>query len=513
MTYALTLCTLLVGTSVSAQIFQTPLERHMTTAIEWSISGTDTTLHTSMKPFHYDQFTWDSVPRFDVCDRRYFNNAEVKFHRDHLIQIEEDDFQFYMDIVLDLDLGRDFGDTSSWQDTVQIFNNTRGLAFYGQIGDRVGIHATVFENQTQFRNWMFNLTDSLAVIPGQGRFKELESNARDYNSATGVVSVKATDWLQVHFGQGKHFIGNGYRSMLLSDVAFNYPFLRLQGTFWKNRIQFTSVNAELNNLERLPLGEVPESLFKKKGFTFRYLNIIPHPRFEIGLYEGVIWQRWDSTGTKAYPAPFFIPVPFAATGIYGLDSLQNSVVGVNLKAKITDNLYVYGQGVADQEELRFTGFQAGFHWREFPFRNMSLQFEYNEGGQGIFTHRNPLQSYSHMNQGLAHPLGTNFKEYVVILRHGVKRLWSEWKGVYQIHDGGNRGNIAVTPDIVLSSLHEPGTTLLSDLRFGYLMNPTTNLNMILGWSWRSRETETGALNSSYYYMQFRLALFNRYYDI
>lgn len=239
--------------AVTAQLYQEPLERTVTEGVEDAYSAVDSLFHSAVKPYHADQFVRDSIPRFKTNDRRYFNLTEVKFLKEHLVELREDDFELNLDIVLDLSIGWDLGDTSSWQDTVQIFNNTRGIALSGKIGDAVSFQASVFENQSQFQDWMYKYTDSLQVIPGQGRFKELESNARDYNSAWGVISVKASPWLQVHFGQGKHFIGNGYRSMLLSDVASNYPFIRLKAEFLKNRIQYTAVNAELFNLDRLPL--------------------------------------------------------------------------------------------------------------------------------------------------------------------------------------------------------------------------------------------------------------------
>lgn len=498
-----------------AQLYQEPFERTVTEGVEDAYSAVDTLFHSAMKPYHADQFVRDSIPRFRTYDRRYFNLTEVKFLKEHLIELKEDDFELYMDAVLDLNIGRDLGDTSSWQDTVQVFNNTRGLAMYGRIGDRVSFHASVFENQSQFQDWMYKYTDSLGVVPGQGRFKELESNARDYNSAWGIISIQAAKWLQVHFGQGKHFIGSGYRSMLLSDVASNYPFIRLKANFWKNRIEYTAMNAEMFNMERLPLGEVPESLFKRKGYTMRYLSVIPHPRLELGLFEAVVHQRWDSTGTKAYGWDFYQPLPFVSTAVNGLDSVNNAVVGINAKIKVSDKLFFYGQGVADQAESRFSGFQVGLRWKDFPFKTTTLRLEYNEGGAGIFTNKRNLQNYTHMNQGLAHPLGTNFKEYIVVWQQRTrkKRLWSEWRGIYQIHDGGIRGNIQSTPTELLDGTHDPGVTMISDLQFGYLMNPTSNMNAIIGWTWRDRSTNAGHLVSSFYYFTFRVALFNRYYDV
>ncbi len=497
---------------LQAQSWQIPLERRLTTAIESHLSATDTIVQTSLKPFHYNQFDWKSVERLRTDDMRYFNLFEVKTLKEHLFEFEGEDFTLYIDPVLDLNVGLDFGDTSSWQDTVTLYNNTRGAAIYGRIGDRVSFHATAFENQTNLPFWLFNYTDSLGVIPGQGRWKLINgSRGRDYNSSTGLISIKAADWLYVHFGHGKHFIGNGYRSMLLSDVAFNYPYIRIQAESRNQKWRYTTVNAELNSLNRLPIGEVPESMFSKKGFSFRYLSYMPHPRIELGLYEGVIWQRWDSTGTQRYPAAYFTPLP-VASALYGLDSTQNVVAGLNIKLKLADQSFLYGQAVIDQNGEGFSGYQAGIFLGRV-FRNLRLRVEYNDGGEGLFTHRTPLQNYTHMNQGLAHPLGTNFSEGLFILRHERKRWWSELKIVRQWHDDGARGAIFTASDVLPEIAPEKGNTWLADVQLGYLLNPTSNMNALIGWAYRDRETESGHLISSFYYFGFRVALFNRYYDV
>ena len=53
----------------------------------------------------------------------------------------------------------------------------------------------------------------------------------------------------------------------------------------------------------------------------------------------------------------------------------------------------------------------------------------------------------------------------------------------------------------------------SDLQFGYLMNPTSNTSIIMGWRWRNRIVDNSSLISSMYYLAFRVAMFNRYYDV
>ena len=77
------------------------------------------------------------------------------------------------------------------------------------------------------------------VLPGQGisRVSSWDRTTRDldYAMANGHVSCQQVNILISQFGHGKHFIGDGYRSMLLSDNAFNYPYLKITTDVWKVR--------------------------------------------------------------------------------------------------------------------------------------------------------------------------------------------------------------------------------------------------------------------------------------
>ncbi|MGF1566108.1 MAG: hypothetical protein ACFCUH_12150 [Flavobacteriales bacterium] len=507
------IATLAFAHQALGQNYQLPLERRITESIENWASTTDLTLHTAMKPFHFAMVPIDSVPRINNRDKRYFSQTEARLFGTHMFEVHEKGFDLMFDVILDLDLGFEYGDSANWENATWIYNNTRGAALYGAIGDRVSFHATVFENQSRYPYYLFAYTDSLEVVPGQGRFKEPSLGQRDYNSATGVISVTATDWLSLHAGHGRHFIGHGYRSMLLSDVAFNYPYLRLQATSNNSKWQYTSTIAELNSLERLPVGEVPEALFQRKGFAFRYLSWMPHPRFELGLFESTTYQRWDTSGTQAYPAAFFAPVPLLSTALFGFNGVQNSAVGLNAKVKLTDDIHVYGQFMLDDPSGGSNGYQAGIFLGKTGIPNLSIRLEHNAGTRGLMAHELPLQSLTHMNQSLAHPLGMNFSETVAIVQHNYKRFWSEWRGFYQQRTSGNAGNINAPIDLVNASTDAQLDVMISDLRLGYTVNPTSNMHAMLGWMWRDQFDGSNHLITSYYYVAFRVLLFNRYYDL
>ena len=60
------------------------------------------------------------------------------------------------------------------------------------------------------------------------------------------VSYRSDKFFSVQFGHGKHFIGDGYRSLFLSDNSFNYPYLMIQTDLGK--IQYTNLYAEFKDI-------------------------------------------------------------------------------------------------------------------------------------------------------------------------------------------------------------------------------------------------------------------------
>jgi hypothetical protein len=54
--------------------------------------------------------------------------------------------------------------------------------------------------------------------------------------ARGYVNINALNYFNITFGHDKNFIGNGYRSMFLSDNSAPYLFLKLNTHIWRNQL-------------------------------------------------------------------------------------------------------------------------------------------------------------------------------------------------------------------------------------------------------------------------------------
>ncbi len=69
----------------------------------------------------------------------------------------------------------------------------------------------------------------------------------DYPLAEGYLSYSPGKYFNIQFGHGKNFIGDGYRSLLMSDNASPYPYFKLNTTFWK--LKYTNTWMSLRDVK------------------------------------------------------------------------------------------------------------------------------------------------------------------------------------------------------------------------------------------------------------------------
>ncbi|HSH64323.1 MAG TPA: hypothetical protein VLB84_00655 [Bacteroidia bacterium] len=467
-----------------------------------------------------------------------------KIKKENLLIVNDsaDKFCLTIDPLFNLELGRDLADTSG----ENLYKNTRGFLLRGYIGEKFAFESSFYENQATFANYIDeyivstdNLFPSMGkynynVIPGQGRSKKFKSNGYDFAMASGYISYSPTAIFNIQIGHGKHFVGDGYRSLLLSDNAFNYPYARITTTF-KN-IQYTNLYTSFMNLtsggDKIPPGI--ERLFQKKIGNFQMLNIRFWERLNVGLFQGMIWEAADSTNREHVNFNTFDPVIGVNALTYGLHHSNNVLLGLTLKINITRSFFLYGQFLLDdlnskdeKDGIRKKyGYQAGFKYIDaFTLKNLTLQGEYNSVRPYTYASENPEQSYSHYNQALAHPLGANFIETIGIINYRMHDFFTEIKLNYAIKGkdslfsnfGGSvfnsDSNVSLPPGSKIQTKQGVATTIVyQDLHIGYLINPVTNLNMVIGFSNRMEKANGKNRNTQFVYVGIRTSLANFYYD-
>ena len=344
------------------------------------------------------------------------DSSRTLFHRklfqEHLLRVNEGPLTMSIDPLLNLEWGTDLADPTAYGDTTMLYRNQRGFRVQGRIGERVAFSSRFRESQVFLPRYLRDYVLERGIVPGQGRYKPFEGNGFDHSMASGRLSVFVADWLTVTGGHGKHFIGEGYRSLLLSDNAFNKPFLEFQHKWWDGRIAYRNLYTGFMSLERMPKGDAPEALFKPKAGSFHYLDLRLFPWLRVGLFEGTIRRRWDSTGTRPIDPSTLSPLIFTNTLVQGFDGEHNVVTGADLRAKVNEHLLLYGQFVLDDPEKGRHGQQFGARIFDAGIENWDFLIEYNRLMPNTFTHEQRLQHYGHYGQPLAHPLGTDLQELI-----------------------------------------------------------------------------------------------------
>lgn len=433
-----------------------------------------------------------------------------KIFFDHLIHIKSKagKYEFKVDPLLNIENGRSYTDTV--KDFQRISTNTRGFIASGNIGKDFYFETMFSENQSFFPYYISNFSNQTKVIPGQGRYKVFKKTGYDYAFSSGFISYQPLKKLNIQLGHGKQKVGNGYRSLLLSDNAFNYPYIRITSEWLNGKLQYSNIYAALMNLEtggaKTPKNTEP--LFQKKAVAFQYLSYNLSKRINMGLFQGMIWNAADSMNRQHLEWQYFNPVIFSNLGFYGLNNKNNILIGGNLNVKITNYISVYGQFMGDDFSNTTKlgnafGYQVGAKYFDvLKLRNLMLQVEYNDVKEGSYnspfgTYSN--QSYSHYNQGLAYTPGYG-KELVVLADYKFQRMFINAKMNMQWLTFN-------TFDLYKNSMYK--------FQLGYTINTAYNFNVSLGYNYRFQDFYSFKASNNttrFYTLSLRSNLFNTYYD-
>ncbi len=468
-----------------------------------------------------------------------------KFKKESLLIVNDsaDKFHLTIDPLFNFEFGKDLADTSG----EKLYKNTRGFIVRGSIGEKFTFESSFYENQATYAKYidsyiagtnnLFPQTANYSydVIPGQGRAKKFKKNGYDFGMASGYISYSPIKMFNIQVGHGKHFIGDGYRSLLLSDNAFNYPYARITTTY-KN-IQYTNLYTSFMNLTDAGATTPAhiERLFQKKIGSFQFLSVNLFHRLQLGLFQGMIWEAADSTNRQYTNFNTFDPIIGVNALTYGLHNENNVLLGGTLKLKITKSISLYGQYMLDDvysdkgsgDIRKKYGYQIGFKYFDlFTIKNLHVQAEYNSVRPYAYAAENSYQSYTHYNQALAHPLGANFNEAVGFINYRVRDFFIEIKANYAVKGMDSLtnnfgGNIFKSDNqfSIVQSLENIHTTqglkttiMYQDIHIGYLVNPSTNFNIVLGFTNRVEKTEKATSATQFVYFGIRTSLSNFYYD-
>ncbi|SFW72390.1 hypothetical protein SAMN05661012_03924 [Chitinophaga sancti] len=478
--------------------------------------------------YHSSQRDYSIQPVFDLPKGDTLSKKSWlyrKLFREHLLEVREDDFTFYASILPDFQLGHSNSRGRTWL-------NTRGVIAGGTIGKNLTFKAEFYENQGKFATYIDEFARKNLVIPGQGQWKDFKNgSAFDYAYSSALINYKAGRHFDFQLGYDKNFIGDGYRSMLLSDASFNYPFLKIIANV--GRVQYTTMWAQFVDMQ-YPKASYGTG-YRKKWGVFNYLDWNVSKKFSVGLFEAVIWQDSDSSGKRGFDASYLNPIVFLRPVEFSVGSPDNALMGINLKYAPSVNTTIYGQFILD--EFKFSeitgnsgwwankyGGQLGFRSNNiFKVPNLNVLSEVNAARPYTYSQRTTLNNYGHYAQPLAHPLGANFVEWVNIADYRYKRIFLRGQITYAkygldsagINYGHNINESYNTrAEDYGNHIGQGLKTTLTNVQgsVAYLLNPKYNLRLEAGITARQEKNNQWKRTEFLYTLGLRASFRQLYYD-
>ncbi len=436
---------------------------------------TDAPVFLSMQPYMRNDLPLSKMEGELKDSVKIYHDVAAIALRKHIFEYNEGDVHVRMNFLYNIGGGKDFTDTLNYPRSNRIISNTRGLWIQADFGEKVSVETGFYESQEYMPKYLKNYVDSLGVIPGFGRDKDFTiiRDVVDYSSSFSRITIQPRDALRFHMGYGKHKIGNGYRSLLWSDGMYNYPYVQFDIT--KGKVKYSHVWNIMQSLERLPLGDTPESTFRRKAGSFSYLSWKPSSKVELSLFESVIWNRYDANKMpQSLPVSYYSPL--IGTGFAQVNSTRNNFnVGIDANVRLSKGIEVYGQAYADAlGDYKANGaLQLGIQAYNLGVKNFDLGFEYNRVQSDVYSFSALYTDATHMNQTVGHPLN-NMYEYVMRTRYRYGRYFARVKWNYIVQNRLEERNDE--PTWINRNLKQ------WDVEVGYWINPKTNSEFIISYS-------------------------------
>ncbi|MDG1477576.1 MAG: hypothetical protein P8Q14_10555, partial [Vicingaceae bacterium] len=491
--YILTLLLSLFFINLSAQNFNISNERTFSILFNKHVDTLEN-FHTSIRPFSKKELT-----SYDEITNSYKTAKGDLIRNEHLISSKNKTFS--LDPIVNLGYTLEKGNAIS----KNLIETSFGFNIQKSFGKKWSSQIAVLADNSKYPSHINSQILNKNISPGYG-YSTL--NRSFFGQAN--ITFTPDDNFALQLGYGKNFIGDGYRSLFLSDNANSYPYLKVTANIWKLKYM-----ALYTNYQDIQNSDGNSSKYFQKLSTVHYLSLNATKWWNIGLFESIIWQSQEGNFYRGYDINYFNPVIMLRPTEYSQGSSDNALLGGSMKFKIRKKNILYTQLILDEFLLgeiksgngwwaNKYGYQFGLKSYDFMWvKNLTLQLEYNAVRPFTYTHSydptniSTLQNYAHFNAPLAHPLGANFNEAIASLSYQKKRWIIEAMATVAKIGFDTNLTTSVGQDLYIPNNNrasEYGNTttqglttdiINSTLKVSYLLNPKSQLLIQAGITNRS----------------------------
>jgi len=497
-------CLIGFGATTSAQNILTEMDQDAHRIYDRMIilsGGADSSIHSALKPFwrgdlisladSFSLYGLDPISRHQVQnildqnneflvssdslrfsaesqnDPRYSRSKHPlwkTFYRTpaQFYEVDVKDFYLRVNPIVCLGVGQE-----STEDATT-FINQRGLSLRGGVGQNVYFQTSFWDSQVRYPNYINQYTDTLGVVPGVALYKDFNSaffnvdQGRDFLLATAYVGINFGKYIGVQLGHNQHFIGDGIRSLFLSDYSTPFFSLMINTRIWK--IHYQNIFAEISADNFMSVsgysGAVP-----KKYMAAHYLSYKPGKSVSLGLFESVVFDRPD----HQFELQYLNPIILYRTVEGWIGSPDNVVLGFNARVDLKRSVSFYGQFLLDDISIdnilhghldwwgnKF-GYQLGMKYiNVFGIKFLDAQLEWNQVRPYTYSHYDAHANFSNYKQTLAHPLGANFNEVIVSLHYQASKRLGIQSNLYLITTGEDVDSISYGSNVLIPNTQRAG---------------------------------------------------------
>jgi hypothetical protein len=450
--------------------------------------------------------------------KQYYDLTETLFKK-HLFEAKGEDYYITISPIIDLRRGKDRADTNART----LFQNTRGIFVEGDLLKNFSFSTSFYENQARFTQYETEYYSSIgelypnqtngvystqnAMVPGAARTKPFKGDGFDYAYAQGNIVYRVHPSLILNAGNTPMFVGDGHRSLLLSDNSTGTPFFRADLKILP-QLHFTYMRSRLLNLMRKPVSTTVEAYYEPKSLAVNYLTWQPMKSLSISLFEGTVWSKGDSITARRMNPLVLNPIPFLSELVVSSSEIS-SVTGLNVSWILAEKHRFYGQYALTGLNFQKNAWQAGYRgFSFFGLKDLMVQVEYNAVSSGMYTSSNRRLNFVNYNLPLAHPRGNGFKEVLVRANYEWKRVYVDLSAfVFMLKD---HSQLDLLP-VVKNGDRQTGVLLNQQMELGYRFNRKMNLSVFANWLYRKEnfgeERKTSAIS-----VGFRTGINNHYND-
>lgn len=278
-------------------------------------------------------------------------------------------------------------------------------------GGGIGLESNFSKKWYYRANFIGGVGMGDSIFKSNGYLVNGDSSNYSYLDMRGRVSYTPNSIFNFQVGLDNNFIGEGNRSLFLSDYGKPYSFGQIRARFW--RVEYTVLYQFLR--------EQSGNDWKRKNGATHHISFNAAKWLNFGIFETVIFLPKDTLLNRGFDAEYLNPVIFYRPQEYALGSSDNVLLGASFSAKYKKHM-LYGQIILDEfflAELKAKsgwwankyGGQIGIKGR-FKAGNWNLFYrtEYNFVRPYTYSHLNSGQNYGNQGMTLSHPYGGNFME-------------------------------------------------------------------------------------------------------